>query len=256
MIRAVLRVWQRNWAVYRRNWKIGFLTPLLEPLMYLTAFGMGLNAMVGQVIYHGRELSYLLFIAPALLAINIMNNAFFENTYGSYVRMYYQKTFDAMMATPLTLGEIITGEIIWGATKSVMATAVMMAVLTAFGLIAYPWGFLLIPLAVLGGFAFGSIAMVFTSVVTHIDLFNLPFFLFITPMFLFSGTFFPVDNLPLWARYLAWVLPLSHLVDLSRDICYGRWHTGITVDLLYYALLTAVMYPLALRGMRRRLIIK
>ncbi|MCX7634946.1 MAG: ABC transporter permease [Syntrophales bacterium] len=254
MIRGVWRVWQRNWAVYRRNWKIGFLAPLLEPLLYLTAFGLGLSALVGQVNYQGRPVSYLLFIAPALLAVNVMNNAFFENTYGSYVRMYYQKIFDAMMATPLTLPEIITGEIVWGATKSVIATAIMMVVLTAFGLVDYPSGLLLLPLAFLGGIAFGSIAMVFTAVVTHIDLFNLPFFLFITPMFLFSGTFFPVENLPLWAQYIAWLLPLTHLVDLARDLCYSRWHTGMAVALGYYLVLTAVVYPLALTGMRRRLI--
>src|SRR5208337_2149215 len=141
-----LRVWERNLLVYRQNWKISFIPPLLEPFFYLVAFGVGLSALVGDVNYHGSEISYMLFIAPALLAINIMNNAFFENTYASFVRMYYQKTFDAMMATPLTLEEIITGEIVWGATKSVIATAIMLAVISLFGLIRYPEGLLIIPL--------------------------------------------------------------------------------------------------------------
>ena len=117
-----LRVWQRNLTVYQKIWKISFVPPLFEPLFYLLAFGIGFGALVGKIKYQGLEVSYLVFIAPALLAINIMNNAFFENTYASFVRMYHQKTFDAMLATPLSIDEIITGEIIWGATKYVIAT--------------------------------------------------------------------------------------------------------------------------------------
>lgn len=251
---GVLRVWQRNLTVYGQNWKISFLPPILEPLLYLTAFGIGLGALVGKIAYEGEAVSYAAFIAPALIAINIMNNAFFENTYGSYVRMYYQKTFDAMMATPLSVNEIITGEIVWGATKSVIATAIMMVVISLFGLIRYPEGLLLLPLAFLGGLAFGSIGMCFTSIIRHIDLFNLPFFLFITPMFLFSGTFFPLENLPLWAQKLSLVLPLTHLVGLTRDFGYGRLTLAMLGPLIYLCLFTIVFFKIALVKMRLRLI--
>jgi len=149
--RRFIRVWQRNLTVYQKTWKISFLPPLLEPLFYLLAFGVGLGVLVGKVVYHSSEVSYVAFIAPALIAINIMYNAFFENTYASFVRMYYQKSFDAIMATPLSLEEIITGEIIWGATKSVIATLIMLGVISLFGLISYPQGLLTIPLAFLGG---------------------------------------------------------------------------------------------------------
>ncbi|MDP3097012.1 MAG: ABC transporter permease [Syntrophales bacterium] len=149
--RRFLRVWQRNWTVYRQSWKISFIPPLLEPLFYLLAFGVGLSALVGNIRYQGGEISYVRFIAPALIAITVMNSSFFENTYASFVRMYYQKTFDAMMATPLTVEEIIAGEIVWGATKAVIATAIMMVVISFFGLIRYPEGLLLLPLAFLGG---------------------------------------------------------------------------------------------------------
>ncbi|MDP2268268.1 MAG: ABC transporter permease, partial [Deltaproteobacteria bacterium] len=90
------RVWQRNFTVYRENWKVSFIPPLLEPMLYLLAFGVGFSSLLGNFQYQGSERSYLSFIAPALIAINIMNNAFFENTYASFVRMYYQKTFDAL----------------------------------------------------------------------------------------------------------------------------------------------------------------
>ena len=249
-----LRVWQRNFMVYRQTWKISFIPPLLEPLFYLLAFGVGLSILVGTIAYGGSEISYTSFIAPALLAINMMNNAFYENMYGSFVRMYYQKTFDAMMATPLSLAEIITGEIVWGATKSVIATTIMLGVISAFGLIHYPQGLLIIPLAFIGGIAFGSMGMVFTGIVPTIELFNLPIFLFITPMFLFSGTFFPVENLPLWVQELAVLLPLTHLVNLTRSLSLGMYNTSLLTGIVYLVIMCLVLFPLAIHTMHRRLI--
>ena len=105
-----LQVWQRNFIVYRRTWLVSFLPPLLEPLFYLLAFGVGMSVLIGSLHYEGTPVSYAKFIAPALIAINIMSNAFYENTYASFVRMYYQKTFDAMMATPLTVGRSLRGK--------------------------------------------------------------------------------------------------------------------------------------------------
>ena len=119
-----------------------------------------------------------------------MSNSFFETTYASFVRMYYQKTFDAMPATPLSLEENIIAEIVWSATKAAAAAAIMFTVLALLGLIHLPQGLLLIPLAFLGGMAFGAIGMFFTGIIPSIDMFNLPIFLFITPMFLFNGTYF------------------------------------------------------------------
>ena len=252
--RRFMRVWQRNFAVYRQNWKISFIPPLLEPLFYILAFGVGLSVLVGVIHYRGLDISYVAFIAPGLMAINIMNNAFFENTYGSYVRMYYQKTFDAMMATPLTLEEIITGEIIWGATKSVIATTIMLAVISLFGLIHYPEGLLIIPLAFIGGIAFGAMGMFFTGIVKNIELFNLPIFLFVTPMFLFGGTFFPIDNLPTWAQRVAILLPLTHLVNVTRSLSYGILDSSLLWGLGYLLLFGLFFFPLAIVKMRGRLI--
>jgi lipooligosaccharide transport system permease protein len=240
--------------VYQQNWKISFVPPLLEPLFYLLAFGVGLSALVGNIHYQGSQISYIAFIAPALIAINIMNNAFFENTYASFVRMYYQKTFDAMMATPLSLEEIITGEIIWGATKAVIATTIMLGVISLFGLIRYPEGLLIIPLAFIGGIAFGSIGMYFTGIVPSIELFNLPVFLFITPMFLFSGTFFPVENLPGWAQYLAVLLPLTHMVNLTRSLSLGIIDLSLLTGFGYFVITCCIFFPLAIHKMHRRLI--
>ena len=250
-----MRVWRRDWLVNLKSLHISFVVPLLEPVLYVTAFGIGFRMLIPQVTFDGLTVSYVAFMAPALIATTIMYNAFFENTYTSFVRMFYQKTYDAMLATPLSIEEVITGEIVWGATKSVMAAFLMAMVLAVFRLVAFPQGLLLPFLALLGGLAFGSIAMVFTGIVKHIDMFNLPIFLFLTPMFLFSGTFFPLETLPEWGRHLAYGLPLTHLVKLARAMCFNilTWR-DILLSGGYLALFTAICFPIALRVMRRRLI--
>ncbi len=247
-------VWNRNVVVYKKIWFVNFLVPLLEPLMYLAAFGVGLSSFIRQVDYQGAPIAYVAFIAPALLAITIMYNAFFENTYASFVRMYYQKTFDAMMATPLSLEDIIAGEIVWGATKSVIAGAIVLAVIACFGLVSFPLGLLILPLSFLGGLAFGTVGMIFTGITPTIDMYNLPIFLFITPMFLFSGTFFPTTALPGWAQKLALALPLTHLVNLCRALCLGKAALDLTWSVLYIAAVFVLTFPVALIVMRRRLI--
>jgi lipooligosaccharide transport system permease protein len=252
--RRFVRVWQRNFVVYRKTWKIGFIPPLLEPLFYLAAFGVGLGVMVGRVNYAGANIPYTTYIAPALIAVNIMQSAFFETTFASFVRMFYQKTFDGMLATPLSVDEVITGELLWGATKSTIGTFLMMLVISAFGLLHYPGALLLLPIAFLGGLAFACAGMICTSIVPTIEVFNLPIFLFITPMFLFGGTFFPLANLPAWAQVVAYTLPLTHLVELCRGVALGGFRTELIYSLLYLSLWIAVFFPLAIVLMRRRLI--
>jgi lipooligosaccharide transport system permease protein len=252
--RRFFRVWQRDLTVYRKSWKVSVLPPLLEPLLYIAAFGIGLSGLVGNVDYQGRSISYVDFVIPALLATTIMYNAFFETSYNSFVRMYYQKTFDAMMATPLTMPEIITGEISWAATKSLLSAGLMLPVISAFGLLNFPRSLLILPLAVVGGLAFGATGMFFTSIVRGIETFNLPVFLFITPMFLFSGTFFPLDQLPGWGQAVAMCLPLTHLVLLARGATLGMWHPILFLSLVYILVYTLILLPWSLIKMERRLI--
>jgi lipooligosaccharide transport system permease protein len=252
--RRFIRVWQRNFTVYQKTWKISFIPPMLEPLFYLLAFGYGLSAFIEEIPYGGNKVSYITYIAPALIAVTIMYNAFFENTYASFVRMYHQKTFDAMLATPLFLEEIIAGEIVWGATKSLLSTALMMGIISLFGLISYPQGLLILPLAFLGGIAFGSIGMFFTGITPNIETFNLPIFLFITPMFLFSGTFFPLDNLPLWAQIISTILPLTHLVTLTRSLCFGFITVSLLWNILFLLIFCLIFFPLAIAKMKGRLV--
>lgn len=249
-----LRVWQRNFSVYRKTWKISFLPPLIEPLLYILAFGVGLAVMVGELQYAGRQLSYTVFIAPALVSVAIMYNAFFETTYNSFVRMYYQKTFDALLATPLNLEEIILGEMLWAATKSVIAATLMGTVISLCGLFEFPGTLLLIPLALLGGLLFAAFGMICTALVPGIETFNLPIFLGITPMFLFSGTFFPLQNLPGWAQSVAQLLPLTHLVALVRGCALQFWSGSLWLSLIYLLVATAILLSLAIALMVRRIV--
>jgi len=251
----LLRVWRRDWLVTRQSWLIGFLTPLLEPIFYIASLGFGFRMLIPEVQYQGHTLTYVVFMAPAIIATNIMYTAFMENSFSSFVRMYYQKTYDAIMATPLSVDEIIAGEIMWGATKSLLAASVMTTVLSLFGLVHFPTGLGILPLAFLGGLLFGAVGMIFTGLVKSIDMFNLPIFLFITPMYLFSGTFFPIETLPRWAQFVAYCLPLSHLVTLTRNLCLGTiTGTQVLVSGGYLMAASALLIPIALRVMRRRLI--
>ena len=120
------RVWQRDLDVYRTTWLVNFLPPLLEPVLYVLAFGLGLGSLIEEVSYLGRTIRYLPFMVPGVISVAIMFWAYFETTYSSFVRMYYQRTFDAILATPLLVEDVIAGEWLWGATKSVLAATVML----------------------------------------------------------------------------------------------------------------------------------
>jgi lipooligosaccharide transport system permease protein len=199
--------------------KVNFLPSLLEPILYLLAFGYGLGGFIPNI---GGQ-PYINFIAPALVAIAVMNGAFFECTFGSFVRMYYQKTFDAIVATPVSVEEVVAGELLWGATRATINATIVLIVIAVFRLITSPL-FLLVPLiAFFGGLMFASIAMCFTALAPDIDFFNYPSFLFVTPMLFLSGTFFPLTSLPSAAQATAMaVLPLTHIVNIARGVVAGH----------------------------------
>ncbi len=249
-----LRVWQRNRDVYFVTWKTNLVPPLLEPILYLLAFGAGIGALIREVPYRGEMVGYTVFIAPGLLATQVMFQSFFENTYNTFVRMYYQKTFDAMVTTPLTLEDVMAGELLWGASKGTIGCAIMMGAISFFGVIHFPHALVILPFSFLAGLFFAGLALCFTGLVPQIDSFNFPTFLLVMPMFLFSGTFFPLDVLPDWARTLASLVPLTHVVNVMREACLGRLPARILWDLAY---LTAATIPVCLLGiylMKKRLV--
>ena len=199
---------------------------------------------------------YINFIAPAILAISIMNSAFFECTYGSYVRMYYQKSFDAIIATPLSIEDVIAGELLWGATRSVMYVIIMLPVLAAFGVISLPLSLLAIPFAFLGGLMFAGIAMCFTAITPSIDTLNYPSFLFITPMTLFSGTFFPLTIIPVLLQYAAYIiLPLTHVVAIMRMLTIPALSWTVFLNIGWIVAVSLASCIISINLMKRRLIV-
>lgn len=249
-----LRVWQRNRDVYFVTWKTNLFPPLLEPILYLLAFGAGIGALVDEVPYRGERIRYTAFIAPGLLATQVMFQAFFETTYNTFVRMNYQKTFDAILATPLSVPDIMAGELLWGATKGMIGCTVMMVAISFFGLLHYPHALIIVPFSLLSGLVFAGMGLCFTGMVPSIDAFNFPTFLFVMPMFLFSGTFFPLEVLPEWARLLAGVVPLTHVANVMREAALGRLPGALGWDLLYLAVLAVPLNLLGIHLMRRRLV--
>ena len=250
----LFRVWQRDRDVYMTTWFVNFLPPFVEPLLYLFAFGLGLGTMVQKVEYLGVTMPYLTFFAPGVVAITIMFHSYYECLYGSFVRMYYQKTFDAIIATPLSIEDVVGGEIVWGATKGAVASSIMLIPISFFGILSFPSALFVPLIGMAGGMLFASFGMCFTAICPTIDTFNFPVFLLITPMMLFSGTFFPLDVLPDWAKVIAYLLPLTHLAELLRSVMLNLPvpHLGWNLAMLLGG--SAVLFPLALVLMRRRLI--
>jgi lipooligosaccharide transport system permease protein len=247
----VWKVWMRNKDVFMKTYKTNFLPSLLEPVLYLLALGLGLGGFVQPI--NGEP--YINFIAPALVAVSMMFSSFYECTFASFVRMYFQKTFDAIIATPVNIEEVITGEILWGATKSLINSSIVLVVIFAFGVVPSPLFLLIPPLAFLVGFMFSSIAMCFTGIVPNIDSFNYPNFLFITPMFLLSGTFFPLTSMPEFLQIVAQVfLPLTNAVAVTRALSLGSIQLSIIFNFAWILIVTPIFFVLAINLMKKRLI--
>jgi lipooligosaccharide transport system permease protein len=245
------KVWRRDFDVFMKTYKVNFFPPLLEPIFYLVALGFGLGSIVTSI----EGVSYIRFIAPALVAISMMYGSFFECTYGSFVRMYYQKTFDAIIATPVSVEEVIAGELLWGATRSAINSTIVLVVVAAFGLISSPLCLIVPFLAFFAGLTFSALGMAFTAIAPNIDFFNYPGFLFITPMFLLSGTFFSLDSLPPLVQTVTLIfLPLTHLVKITRGLILGNASLSLLLDVTWLAAVTLIFFVLSVNLMKKRLI--
>ncbi len=245
-----LRVWQRNRDVYLRLWKSEIIWPVVDPLITLVALGIGLGGLVEL----GDNREYVDFIAPGLLAVWPMWSAAAECGWGSFFRMENQGTFDAIVATPVSIEDVITGEILWGATRALISATYILVIITAFGTVHSPLAILILPLAVLVGVMFASIALSSTSIARSISSLNYFFAVFITPQFWLGGVFFPLDRLPEWAQSVAWFIPVTHVVKVYRGLTSGdvQWsHLG---DVAWIVVVAAIFYTVAVLSMRKRLV--
>jgi lipooligosaccharide transport system permease protein len=248
------KVWQRNRDVFMHMWRAETLWPVFEPVVVLLGIGLGLGRFVEL---DGGE-DYIQFITPGVMAAFAMWAAIAEAGWGSYNRMAWQKTYDAMVATPVSVDDVITGEILWAASRGVMNTFYVMLValfLTPFwDLIQSPLVIMTIPTALIAGLMFGSMALLATSFVTSVSQLNYFVSLVVIPMFWVGGVFFPPEQLSQEMQTFAWFLPLSHLVNLQRGWVSGDLELSILVDVLWIAVVAAALYRAVLWSMRRRLV--
>ncbi len=246
------RVWQRNRDSYLRFYKANLLGNLGEPLMYL--FGMGIG--IGSYLEKIEGVSYMEFIAPGLLMITAMYSASFECTFGAFTRMTEQKTYDGVLATPLNAGDLVLGEILWGATKSLIGSGIMLIVIYLVGLMKSSILMIipLLALVFLVGILFSTIAMTVTAVCPSYDFFNYFFTLILAPMFFFSGIFFPLSNFPSWVKIVSSFLPLTHAVNISRSLLFDTLYPSLVFSMLFLIAFAVIFGILSINLIERRVI--
>jgi lipooligosaccharide transport system permease protein len=247
-----LRYWLTN---YRRTWRGTIYTSVLSPVLYLGAMGLGLGTLVDA---HGTArlggVSYLAFLAPGLLAAAAMEAAVEESTYPVLGSVKWRRTYYAATASPLRPPDIYHGHLLFTTMRLVMNSTIFLVVMAAFGAITSPWALAALPVAVLTGLAFAAPIEAWAITVVKDTSFALIFRFGLIPLFLFSGTFFPVSQLPVWIRPLAYITPLWHGVALCRSLSLGTATAGSAlVHIGYLAALTAVSIAIGHRTYRRRL---
>ena len=247
-------VFLRNFLVWRKLAVPSLIGNIAEPLMWLLAFGYGLGALIGEVKVDGHTMPYLLFIASGSICMSTMNAASFEALYSAFSRMHVQKTWDAILNTPLGLADVVAGELVWAATKSLFSGTAILIVITAMGLTHGPLLFWALPALVLTGLAFAALGLIWNALAPSYDFFMYYFTLFITPMTLISGVFFPTDQLPGWLATIGAWLPLAQGVSLVRPLLAGEVPANALLHIGVLLVTTVVAFAVALRLTRRRLL--
>lgn len=246
-----LAVWRRNVRVWLKGavWSSVF-GDILEPAIWLTGLGYGLGAFINQI----NGTSYIAFVAPGLLCMGAMWSASFENTYGSFTRMDRQKTYSAIMVTPVSIQEVVAGDILWGATKGTLSGAMMLLVASALGLTDLPQALWCLPLAGLLALVFASISLTLTALSNSYDFFTYYFTIGLTPLIIVSGVWFPQDGLPEALRFVAEGLPLTHAVRIARAAMSGTLTPTLLPSVFWLLLYLFVFFTFAVNLVRKRLI--
>jgi lipooligosaccharide transport system permease protein len=248
---AIGGVMSREVANFRTFWKATTFSSVLEPIVYLLAFGLGLGATVADRGVNG--LDYVEFVGTGMVATAVIFSSAFPAMFGTFVKERFQRTYDAILAAPVDVEELVTAEMLWIALRASIYGFFPLIVSMLFGLDPTP-GMLLVPVfAFITSLIFSGFGVAVAASVAKIDQFNYVTTLFITPLFLVAGTFFPIDQLPEWVQVASQLNPLHHLVELVRHACFGFEAT----DLIRVAVLIAfalVAWRVAVSRMEKRLI--
>src|SRR5256885_10731247 len=243
-----LAVWQRNFLVWRKLFIASVLTNLADPLIMLFGLGYGLGALLPSV----AGMSYVAFFAAGTLCSATMFTASFESMFSGFSRMHGQKTWDAILYAPLTIDDVVAGEIIWAASKAWLSGATILAVVAVFGLATSPLVVLTLPVAFLVGLAFAPVGMIMTVLAKNWDFFSFYMPLILTPMTMISRVFFPADQLPRPVHAFAQLLPLYHGVELVRPLVAGHLPTNTAIHLLVLLVYAGAGYAIPIMLARRR----
>jgi lipooligosaccharide transport system permease protein len=245
-----LPVWRRNFLVWRKLALPSILGNLADPLIYMLGLGYGLGVMLPTI--EGQP--YIAFLAAGTVCASTMNAATFEALYSSFSRMHVQKTWDAILNTPLALGDVLAGELFWAATKSLFSGAAILIVISIMGLTHGPLVLWALPAIVLTGLAFAALGLIWNALAPSYDFFMYYFTLFITPMTLISGVFFPTDQLPGWLAAIGSLLPLAQGVALVRPLLAGQFPVAPLLPIALLLVTTVVAFAIALHLTQRRLL--
>jgi len=252
------RVVEHRWLVYRRTFRASLFSSFLTPVLFLAAMGVGLGTYVNPSSNPALGgVSYLAFLAPGLLASTCMQSAAFEATFPIMAGLLWSRVFHAMHATPISARDVALGNLVWIAVRMVLVATVFTAVVVAFGAATSPLILLAIPAAALTGMAFATPIAAFAATQRTPEKFNAIFRFGITPLFLFSGTFYPVESLPSFIQPLAWITPLYHGVALARGLSLGTIGQAPGLAIIHLAVLigfTVVGTVLAVRTIDAKLV--
>jgi lipooligosaccharide transport system permease protein len=248
------RLVQRNLLVYRHSWMVIF-SGFFEPLFYLLGIGYGLGTIVGDVtLTDGRVVAYAAFVAPALLAQSTMNGAISETIFNVFFKLNFEKVYDAILVTPLGIGDIALGELMWAMIRATIYAVAFVGVMWVMGLLISPWAVLALPATLFCSLAFCAAGLATTTFLRTVQDFDLPFGLVIMPMFLFSGTFFPISIYPDWLQLAIQLTPLYHAIELLRGLTTGIVGWSILVHVSYLGVFGAVAMAIARRRLATKLV--
>jgi lipooligosaccharide transport system permease protein len=243
-----ISVWRRNMLVWRKLLAAAVLSNLADPLIMLFGLGYGLGALLPSV----EGMSYIAFFAAGQLCTATMFTASFEAMFSAFSRMHGQKTWDAILHAPLTIDDVVAGEIMWAASKAWLTGSTILGVILVFGLASSPWVLLALPAAFMVGLAFAAVGLIMTVLARNWDFFSFYMTLIMTPMMMISGVFFPIDQLPAPLTAVAKALPLYHGVEIVRPLVAGRPPEGLLLHAAVLVGYAAAGYAIAITFARRR----
>jgi len=245
----ITSVWYRHFRVYTSNLLSNGFPPFFEPLIFLAGIGLGL----GQVIREMDGIPYLPFLASGLCISTAMMTSAYECTFGSFIRLEYEKIYDGILAAPVALSDMVIGEILWAGSKGFFFSLAVALVVSVFGILRTPLVLAIPVVGFLTGLLFASLSLFITSFVKNIDHFSFYMTGFLSPMFFFSGIVFPTSSLPAWLVPVTEVLPLTHAVRLARAILFGR-PQYLVWDLGFIVVFVMLLTTLSVRGFYKRMI--